>query len=179
MYCYVFKKSDNIITKKIEDLSDGLCNRITEGIEHFFTDYDYIIKDEDLSVGEKLIIKDDIYDLIVIALKKLNDKCAYGVLAPFMSDASGEEHQYSYDLEAQKNFTTVEQALKYYPDDYLIPWRIHDTREVKYHTKTQFIKLFLDSCKHVQENINRFRELEQKIEQALTAEEIDELIKSW
>lgn len=179
MYCYVFKKTDNIITKKIEDLSDGLCDKITEGIEHFFTDHDYIIREEDYSVGDKLIIKDDIYDSIVLALKAIDTKCKSKILEPFMSDALGEMHEYSYDLEAQKNFTTVEQALKYYPNSYLIPWRIHDTREIKHHTKEQFVKLFLDSCKHVQYNINKFRELEQKIEQALTAEEIDNLIKSW
>jgi hypothetical protein len=105
-------------------------------------------------------------------IDELGVACQAAINSTFVSSALGTPHVYSYDAEARENLKNAEAAAKYMADDATVEWRIHDTREVKRHTKQQVIQLFLDSVQHVQTNVAKYRQLEAQVLAATTEEEI-------
>lgn len=105
-------------------------------------------------------------------IEELGLACQAAINSTFVSSALGEPHVYSYDAEARENLKNAEAAAKYMADDATVEWRIHDTREVKQHNKSQIIQLFLDSVQHVQTNVAKYRQLEAQVLAATTEEEI-------
>jgi len=134
---------------------------------------EYTIEQNKIIANYTIIYK-DINEAKQNKINELNSICNQTILLTFNSFALGISHVYKFDEEAQFNFTHTEQALKYYPEDAIINWRTVDSG-VLTHSKQQFIQLFLDSLSHKLYNINKYRELEQLVNNAITIEEINNI----
>lgn len=159
-------------------LSDGSEGEINPSLINEFGSYIYKFEDGivmHLTDTEIKLTKE--YKNMI--LRELNNFCQIKILGAFESSALGTPHLYSYDAEAQRNFTIAEQVLKYYPDDRTVDWRIHDTREIIPHTKAQLIQVFLDAVKHLQDNIARYRELETQVIESTVPVDINDMLNKW
>lgn len=157
---YLFPHAVNGIDFRIEDEGDGIQRIAFWGLE------------------EPQPTEEELQAAWLDALRKkkieeLGLACQAAINSTFVSSALGEPHIYSYDAEAKANLKNAEAAAKYMADDATVDWRIHDTREVKQHNKSQIIQLFLDSVQHVQTNVAKYRRLEAQVLAATTEEEIN------
>jgi hypothetical protein len=124
------------------------------------------------------LIKDEEYILNLEKAKKreeLNIACKESILKGFNYTFNGVEYHFSYDEEAQINFSDAKQVLN---DGAIseIPWTVH-TMDGKYAriniTKSMMSELTLAIVMHKNNNISKYRdELLPLVEKAKTVEEV-------
>lgn len=117
----------------------------------------------------------DIEALREAKVNQLDKNCTDAINGRFTSIVNGVQYEFSYDSEAQSNFTKAGRAF----DKALItsiPWTAYQNGEVVRITldEAAFDQVFADSLMHLNTKINQFRDtLEPKVKAATTKEQID------
>ncbi len=98
---------------------------------------------------------------------ELNTLCNQLILGGFISDATGTEHQYKFDMEYQGNFSQQGVMLSLDPTAAAVPWPTRDAG-VLVHTREQFIQLCKDAQEWKATNTYRYFDLKAQIQAAGT-----------
>lgn len=135
--------------------------------------------DVDLSLVETVVSNHDkvkLLDAKEVKVNEIRSMCS-DKMSTFSSSSLGVIHLYSYDEEAKDNLkdTIIAITSNMFPDQSTVNWRIHDTRELIPHNKSQLITLYQDSVQHKQVVLAKFRNLEFLVNQANTIEEVNKI----
>ncbi|MBU7316234.1 DUF4376 domain-containing protein [Paenibacillus oleatilyticus] len=107
-------------------------------------------------------------------LAELKRLCTEAIEGTFTSSALGEEHVYSFDMEAQLNFQSTKELMNMHPNFTQTSWKTRDAG-VLMHTKEQFTRLWLDGQMHKTNLIEKFRRLEKELEHATSVDAVNSI----